>query len=110
MTWNDYMTGFKSIELLRACWYQMFTDLKLDAIIYPTVCCEVPRVEDADTPEVFHKLIRNTDIASSVGAPSLTFPVAHRGGMSVGLSLDGLPKADRKVISQALAIEAILQR
>lgn len=109
VTWNDYMAGLKSIERLRAYWCQIFNDLKLDAIIYPTVSCEVPHVEDADKPEVFHKLIRNTDIASSVGAPSVTIPVADRGQISVGLSLDGLPKTDRKIISQALAIEAILQ-
>lgn len=110
VTWNDYMVGLKSIEQLRACWCQIFKDLQLDSIIYPTVSCEVPHIEDADKPEVFHKLIRNTDIASSVGAPSVTIPVAGKGRMSVGLSLDGLPKADRKIISQALAIEAILQR
>lgn len=110
VTWNDYITGLKSVERLRACWYQIFNDLALDAIMYPTVSCEVPRVEDADNPEVFHKLIRNTDIVSSVGGPSLTIPIADKGEMSVGLSLDGLPNADRKIISHALAIEAILQR
>lgn len=110
VTRNDYMAGLKSIELLRACWCQIFNDLKLDSMLYPTVSCEVPRVEDADKPDVFQKLIHNTDIASSVGAPSLTIPVAEQGSMSVGLSLDGLPKADRKIISQALAIEALLQR
>jgi len=40
----------------------------------------------------------------------VTIAVAERGNLSVGLSLDALPKEDRQLISHALAIEAILQR
>lgn len=110
VSWKDYMHGLQSIGQLRAYWDQIYSKLKLDAILYPTLCCEVPRIGNAAQPDIFNKLIRNTDIASSVGAPSVTMPVAERANLSVGLSLDGLPKEDRQLISHALAIEAILQR
>jgi len=70
----------------------------------------VPRIGNAGQPDIFNKRIRNTDIASSTGVPSITMPVADRGNLSLGLSSDGLPKEDRQLISHALAIEAILQR
>jgi len=86
VSWKDYMHGLQSIGQLRAYWDQIYSKLKLDAILYPTLCCEVPRIGNAAQPDIFNKLIRNTDIASSVGAPSVTMPVADRGNLSVGLS------------------------
>ncbi|WP_340615115.1 amidase family protein [Xenorhabdus thailandensis] len=108
VSWDDYLVGMHAIGDMRALWQETFAKYKITAIVYPTVSCSVPRIAEADDPAVFEKLVRNTDIASSIGAPSLTLPVGLSGQLSVGLSLDGLPGEDRLLLSQAMAISAIL--
>jgi len=77
------MHGLKSIGQLCAYWDQIYSALKMDAILYPTLCCGAPRIENAGQPDIFNKLIRNTDIARSEGAPNVTVPVADPGNLSV---------------------------
>ncbi|MDC9595026.1 amidase family protein [Xenorhabdus sp. IM139775] len=108
VSWDDYMAGITALGKLRAVWYELFDVHNLDLIIYPTVSCDVPLIEDAEEPAIFEKLVRNTDIASSVGAPSLTLPIGLQGELSVGLSVDGLPNTDRQLLSQSMDIAAIL--
>lgn len=110
VSWDDYLAGMLAVGELRSMWRETFVSHGIDAMIYPTVSCSVPRITEAEDAVVFEKLVRNTDIASSVGAPSLTLPVGLSGQLSVGLSLDGLPGEDRRLLGQAMAVSAILRQ
>lgn len=109
VSWDDYMTGFCMIGYLRSAWKKIFAKHELDALLYPTVSCTLPPITAEKDQAVFEQLVRNTDIASSVGAPSVTLPIARPGELSVGLSLDGLPGSDRRLLQHARAIAAYLQ-
>ncbi|MBD2805523.1 indole acetimide hydrolase [Xenorhabdus sp. ZM] len=108
ISWDDYMIGLRTMDVLRKAWSQGFLEHHLDAILYPTVNCPVPCHEKAHESTLFEHLVRNTDIASSVGAPSLTIPVGLKEGLSVGLSIDGLPGQDRRLLSHAQGIASLL--
>lgn len=109
VSWDDYMAGLCTIGDLRAAWQETFAHYQLDALLYPTVSCAVPPLSAACDHAVFEQLVRNTDMASSVGAPSLTLPVARAGEFATGLSLDGLPGYDRRLLQHASAIAAVLR-
>lgn len=109
VSWDDYMVGLRTTGALRVAWQEVFARYQLDAVLYPTVSCTVPHIKSIQDQSVFERLVRNTDIASSIGAPSLTLPVARRGELSVGLSLDGLPGNDRRLLQHALAVASVLQ-
>lgn len=109
VSWDDYLAGLCTTGDLRTAWLEMFSEHQLDVLVYPTVSCAVPRLTEAHDPAVFEQLVRNTDIASSAGAPSLTLPVGIAGELSVGLSVDGLPGEDRQLMSYALAVARLVQ-
>ena len=109
VSWDDYLAGLCTTGDVRTAWQEMFSEHQLDVLLYPTVSCAVPRLTEAHNPAVFEKLVRNTDLASSAGAPSLTLPVGRAGELSIGLSVDGLPGEDRQLMRYALAVARLVQ-
>jgi mandelamide amidase len=66
---------------------------------------------DASSLENFGRLARNVDPGSNAGLPGLSVPASlSASGLPVGLEIDGLPGADRKILAIGLTLEAILGR
>ena len=86
---------------------QLFADHELAAILMPTVPVPPPRVDDVlrDAHNLdrqrdrFTLLTTTTKLATLVGAPSLSMPLAAPAGC--GLLLDGLPRGDDALLSLA---------
>ena len=106
-----------AMEQARPALRQHFTDTfrtyALDALIGPTT----PRVADAQRPEAssletFLLFIRNTDPGSNAGIPGLTIPagLGPTTRLPVGLSLDGPPNTDERLLAIGTAIEKVLGR
>jgi mandelamide amidase len=93
-------------ELAEAYRY-LFAEQRLAAILMPTVPVCPPRVDDVlrDAQSLdrqrdrFTLLTTTTKLATLVGAPSLSIPVAAPTGC--GLLLDGLPQGDDALLSLA---------
>src|SRR3989442_65757 len=66
----------------------------------------------ASSFETFVRFIRNTDPGSNAGMPGLTIPagLGPTTGLPVGVSLDGLPDSDERLLAVGLAIEQVLGR
>jgi mandelamide amidase len=85
----------------------------IDALIGPTT----PAVAATQGPEAsslptFLLFIRNTDPGSNAGIPGLTIPagLGSSSGLPVGISLDGPPGSDQRLLSIGIAIERVLGR
>src|SRR5258705_1933534 len=85
----------------------------IDALIGPTT----PAVAATQGPEAsslptFLLFIRNTDPGSNAGIPRLTIPagLGSSSGLPVGVSLDGPPGSDLRLLAICLAIERVLGR
>src|SRR6266850_2788385 len=96
---------------------KVFTDTfqryGIDALIGPTT----PAVAATQGPEAsslptFLLFIRNTDPGSNAGIPGLTVPagLGSSSGLPVGVSLDGPPGSDLRLLAIGLAIERVLGR
>ena len=92
---------------LDGAYRQLFAEHGLAAILMPTVPVSPPRVDDVLRDEHnldcqrdrFTLLTTTTRLATLVGAPSLSMPVAAPTGC--GLLLDGLPRRDDALLTLA---------
>ena len=98
---------------LRRHFAETFRRYSVDALIGPTT----PRVADLQRPEAssletFLLFIRNTDPGSNAGIPGLTIPagLGPTTGLPVGISLDGPPYSDSRLLAIGRAIEGVLGR
>lgn len=92
-----------------------FAKQKVAAIAFPTV--PLPAAPIGDDQETlldgkkvptFATFIRNTDPGSNAGVPGLTVPMGvTKGGLPVGIELDGPRGSDRKLLGIGLALERI---
>jgi Asp-tRNA(Asn)/Glu-tRNA(Gln) amidotransferase A subunit family amidase len=89
----------------------------LDALVYPTVPFPAPPLADRDetqllgqTVPLFATTIRNAAPSSVAGTPSITVPCApgSAGALPVGLSIEGLPYHDERLLALAVAVEGVL--
>ena len=107
---------YTTVPKLQATYAQLMADNRLDAIISPTVPVLAPKIgEDAtitvqnQTVPTFATVIRNTDIASNIGIPSVSMPmgvVTHN--LPAGLMLDGLKNQDEKLLTLAKVIDCMV--
>jgi len=66
---------------------------------------------DGKPVDTFQTFIRNTDPGSNAGIPGLAMPAGmSRGGLPVGIELDGPLGTDRRLLAIGLAFEAVLGR
>jgi indoleacetamide hydrolase len=98
---------------LRRHFVDTFTRYGIDALIAPTT----PRVAELQRPEAssletFLLFIRNTDPGSNAGIPGLTIPagLGPATKLPVGISLDGPPNTDARLLAIGGAIEKVLGR
>jgi len=89
-----------------------FQDHALDGLLFPTSpVLPMASTPDASSLENFGRLARNVDPGSNAGLPGLSVPASlSASGLPVGLEIDGLPGADRKILAIGLTLEAILGR
>lgn len=88
---------------------------RLDAIAVPTVPVTPPTLEMLDEEGAYRQLnmlaLRNTCIANLNGLCAISMPVGlDAAGMPVGLMLMSAPGGEERLLSTALAAEAILGR
>jgi mandelamide amidase len=104
---------------LQQLYADTFKNYAIDALVFPTTPLPASPVVGSD--EFVHlngakvptllTYIRNTDPGSNAGVPGLSLPMAlTRGGLPLGLELDGPADSDRELIAVALALEKILGR
>ena len=97
----------RQLTELAEAYRHLFAEQGLAAILMPTVPVSPPRVDDVlrDAQRLdrqrdrFTLLTTRTKLATLVGAPSLSVPVAAPTGC--GLLLDGLPRGDDALLSLA---------
>lgn len=90
-----------------------FANNRLDALVFPTVPTVAPVASpEVSSPEIFGKLIQNTDPGSNVGIPGIQLPagIGATSKLPVGLELDGPIGSDRKLLAIGIAIENLLGR
>jgi len=85
----------------------------IDALIGPTTpAVAATQGPEASSEPTFLLFIRNTDPGSNAGIPGLTIPagLGSSSGLPVGVSLDGPPGSDLRLLAIGLAIERVLGR
>ncbi|QTG17185.1 amidase (plasmid) [Agrobacterium tumefaciens] len=105
----DYASAMANLGRLRRKINQLFDVWGVDLLAYPTVPQGVPQLTTASHPDLFAKCIRNTDLASNAGLPSITIPVAPKGGLPVGLNLDAASGRDRYLLEAASRLEDVVR-
>ncbi|MCE8007524.1 indoleacetamide hydrolase [Aestuariivita sp.] len=102
---------------MRQIYEQLFQDHALDAIAFPTTPLparpigsdETVSLNGKDVP-TFPTYIRNTDLASNIGAPGISLPCPVSSGLPVGIEFDARPGRDRALLGLARAVEHALAR
>ena len=102
---------------LQKLYADTFENNDLDAIVFPMTPLPASPIIGSDSTVVlngvqvptFQTYIRNADPGSVAGVPGISLPVAlTRGGLPVGLGIDGPAGSDRDLLAVALALERIL--
>ncbi len=105
---TDYITALGTLARLRDAVADMFVRHQIDILAYPTVPCAVPHLSAAANPDLFARIVRNTELASNAALPSITLPVAPTGYLPVGLNIDGAHGSDGELLTTACHIEHLL--
>lgn len=103
---------------LQAAYRDHFERHDLAAVVLPTTPLAAAPIGDDETVELngervptFATFIRNTSPGSVAGTPGISVPVAlTKTGLPVGLELDGPEGSDRRLLSIAQAVEAMLPK
>jgi mandelamide amidase len=87
----------------------------VEALVFPTTPRTAAPIGEDETVELngrqvptFGTFIRNTDPGSNASLPGVSLPAGLASGLPVGLALDGPIGTDRRLLSIAAAVEAIL--
>lgn len=100
---------------LQAAYADSFSNNQVDAITYPTVGIVAPPLGsesiqiNGESRDHFAYSIRNTDPGSLAGQPALTIPLFRSDGdLPIGLSIEGPPESDQRLLSIGLRFEKLL--
>lgn len=101
---------------LKRIYDDYFRSNRLDAALFPTAPLPARPIGDDETVELngrrlptFGTYIRNTDPGSNAGIPGISVPAGlTRGGLPVGIELDGAAGSDRHLLAVASVIEQAL--
>lgn len=106
VTEGEYARAKELQGELRRDYAQMFASAGVDLIAFPTAAMPAPPITDefimrhnGRDVAIFPLGIRNMEIASVVGSPSLSVPVIGD-GLPVGLCFDALPGRDRWLLGR----------
>ena len=86
-----------------------------DAMIYPTVACTAPTVEEVSRSDEDYVrwnllMLRNTGLMNALDGCAATVPCQKEGDAPVGLTVAGMGGSDHRVLAASQAVEAILQQ
>ncbi|MCP8467515.1 indoleacetamide hydrolase [Pseudomonas sp. ZM23] len=98
---------------LRERYQDLFEQHALDALVFPTSPIVAPQAgPQVNEPEVFRRLIRNTEASASAGLPGIQLPIGlgPQSGLPVGLELDGAAGSDRRLLAIGVLLEALFGR
>jgi mandelamide amidase len=104
---------------LQKLYADTFRNHRLDAIVFPTTPLPASPAVGSDefvslngvNVPTFFTYIRNTDPGSNAGVPGLSIPMAlTKGGLPLGIEIDGPAGSDRKLLAIGLTLERILGR
>ena len=101
---------------LQKLYADTFRQNQLDAIVFPTTPLPAAPIGQDSTVDLngnqvptFQTFIRNTDPGSIAGVPGISLPVAlTRGGLPVGIEIDGPAGSDRHLLGVAQTLENVL--
>ena len=83
-----------------------------DALVMPTVPVTAPRLADLEADDAYRRVnflvLRNPSIANFLDRCSISLPCHHAGDAPVGLMLIGEHGTDRRLLTIAAAIEAVV--
>lgn len=112
-----YAQAMSARQQLRENFQQVFADLQLDAIIFPTTILPARPIQGAmETVELngqqvptLASYIHNTDPASIAALPGISLPVGlTASGLPVGMEIDGPEQSDRRLLAVAKTLEEIV--
>ena len=105
---TDYVDALRLRKILIEEYLSLFN--KVDALISPTTKIIAPKINEVVGNELKFRdyLIANTEIFNTVGAPSISLPVAKYNDMPVGLMISGEPYKDGVVLDLAEQIMEIV--
>lgn len=111
-----YSTALEHRAELQRAYVAVFSDNRIEALIYPTVALMPPPIGHDDTTLhsgrlafVFETSIRNTGPGSVAGVPAVSVPAGRSSlGVPIGLSVEGAVATDRTLLGVAGAIASEL--
>ena len=112
-----YAAAMDARQQLRKNFRELFTNQRLDAIIFPTTILPARPIEGSlETVELngeqvptLLSYIHNTDPASIAALPGLSLPVGlTASGLPVGMEIDGPEQSDRRLLAVAKTLESII--
>jgi indoleacetamide hydrolase len=95
---------------------QCFAQHRLEALIFPTTPLPAARIGEDDTVQLlgqtvptFPTFTRNVGPGSIVGLPGISMPMGvNAAGLPLAIALDGPRGSDRRLLSIAAAVQAVL--
>lgn len=114
---DAYAAALLARDLMKETFAAYFATNNLDAILFPMTLLPARPITGSDeTVELngervatFPTYIHNTDHATIAGLPSISLPAGMTAsGLPVGLAIEGPAGSDSRLLSIALAVEAIL--
>ncbi len=123
ITPEAYAAALHELPALRRMYDTCFADHGVEAVLFPTTPVTAPPIDETfsgrlainglDQPggpaALFEAVIRNLDVGSLAGVPGVAFPAGlTRGGLPVGLEIDGPVGADRRLLAVAAALEGLM--
>jgi mandelamide amidase len=116
---ETYQAALNSRMQLIDTYRTLLREHRLDGLLLPTTALPAADISSCgETVEfcgqrqpTFPTYIRNTELSSLVGSPSLSIPCGQtQAGLSVGLEIDGAEHQDRRLLAIGLKIEELLEQ
>lgn len=116
MPMEAYQTAMQTRTRLQAAYHDLFTQLRLNALAFPTSVLTARPIGEDETVDIngipcptFASYIRNTDPGSNAGIPGISLPAGLTSdGLPAGLELDGPAGQDAALLALASAVEEVL--
>lgn len=112
-----YQDALATRRRLQGIYASAFGRSGVEALVFPTTPLTASRIGEDETVRLngrdcptFPTFIRNTDPGSNAGIPGVSLPAGVSAGLPVGLALDAPAESDQRLLSIAVAIEAVLPR
>ena len=113
---DRYRRARDARDSVQADHWRVTSPRQLDALLYPTIPSRPPLLGEGTvmthrnrTVETFPTLTRHTEAGAFAGNPSISLPAGcDRGGLPVGLTLEGLRGADDRLLEIAAMAESAL--